>query len=88
MPINKNFILKTVGEENMIIPLVGNTVDMSKVFNINETGAWIFKKFSLNLSVEDVAKELSSEYDISYEEALEDVLSFSLELKKLGIYND
>ena len=40
--LNKNFMLKQVGNEYMIIPVSNNNVNFSKIFNTNEVGAFIF----------------------------------------------
>ena len=42
MAVSKNFILKKVCDEAMIIPLVDGGMDMSKVFNINEIVVIVF----------------------------------------------
>ena len=43
MPIKKNFIYKELNDEYMLIPVEGDSVSMSKVFNLNEVGATIYK---------------------------------------------
>lgn len=88
MALNKNFIIKTIGSESMIIPLVNGGVDMTHVFNINETGAFIYNLLKDNKSIEEIADEFTREYDIDKATALSDINEFVSELKKRGIYND
>lgn len=88
MGISKKFILKTVGKENMIIPLVDGGVDMTSILNINETAADMYKLLDNGLNPNEVASEIAKEYDAPVDVILKDVLSFIEELKKKGIYND
>lgn len=88
MPISKDFIFKAVAGEYMIIPLSGGAVDMTKSFNINETGAFIYKGLANNETVEEIAENMAKEYDAPKDELLKDINEFVAILKKKGIYND
>jgi len=88
MPISKNFIFKAVAGEYMIIPLSGGTVDMTKSFNINETGAFIYKGLDQGKTAEEIADDMAKEYDAPKDELLKDINEFIAILKKKGIYND
>ena len=44
MLLKNTFIFKEIGEEGMLIPIVGGNVNASKIFNLNETGTYIIKK--------------------------------------------
>ena len=88
MPISKNFIFKAVAGEYMIIPLSGGTVDMTKSFNINETGAFIYKGLDQGKTAEEIAEDMAKEYDAPKDELLKDINEFIEILKKKGIYND
>jgi len=86
MPIKNNFIYKEINNEYMLIPLEGDNVSLSKVFNLNEVGAFIYKALKANDDVDKVVASLMEEYDVSYDIAKRDVLSFIEELKRRGIY--
>ena len=88
MPINNNFILKELAGEYMIIPLSSSNVNISKILNINETGAFIFKCLENNDDVTTIISKMKNEYDIEEELLKNDVLEFIEKLKKLGIYHD
>lgn len=88
MPLNDNFILKQVGKEYMIIPLMDGGVDFSKVYNVSATGAFIYEQLASNKTSEEIAVAMTKEFDVAYEVALPDILEFLDELKKRGIYND
>ena len=88
MSISKNFILKKVCDEAMIIPLVDGGMDMSKVFNINEIGVIIYEGLENNKTILEIKNEIISEYDIDEETVLNDINDFIESLKQKGIYND
>ncbi len=88
MKINNNFMLKKVAGEYMIIPTGNNNVNFSKIFNINETGAFIFEKLKDGKNKEDILELMSKEYNASKDILKNDIEEFIDELKKRGIYND
>lgn len=88
MPLNENFILKHVGKEYMIIPLMDGGVDFSKVYNVSSTGAFIYEQLGNHKSVEEIAEAMVKEYDVSYDVVLKDVLEFVDQLKERGMYHD
>lgn len=88
MPLNENFILKHVGKEYMIIPLMDGSVDFSKVYNVSSTGAFIYEQLRKNKSFEEIAQIMVKEYDVTYDVVYKDVLEFVEQLKKRGMYND
>ncbi|MBD5391105.1 PqqD family protein [bacterium] len=88
MPLNENFILKHVGKEYMIIPLIDGGVDFSKVYNVSSTGAYIYEQLGNNKTMEQIAEAMVKEYEVSYDVVYADILEFVKELKKRGMYND
>ena len=86
MPLKDNFIFKEVQEEYMIVPLFNGNVNMSKVFNLNETGGFIVKKLKEKDDIEYVVDEMFKEYDADKELLRSDIKAFIEELKKRGFY--
>lgn len=86
MPIKNNFIYKEINNEYMLIPLEGDNVSLSKVFNLNEVGAFIYKALKEKDDIEYVVSALMKEYNVAYDIAKKDVIAFIDELKRRGIY--
>lgn len=86
--LNENFILKKIGNEYMIIPTNNKNVNVSKIFNTNETGAFIFNNLKENKSLDEILDLLKKEYNATEEILKKDLYEFIEELKKRGIYND
>lgn len=81
-------MLKNVGNEYMIIPTSNTNVNFSKIFNINETAAFIFKNLQEERSKEEILELMSVEYDAPKDVLSADIDEFIKELKKRGIYHD
>lgn len=76
MKIKNGFVLRTVGGEHVVVP-VG---EMSKAFhgmiNLNETGAFMWRFFSEEHSLEEGVTALRAEYEVEEERARLDVQKF------------
>lgn len=88
MPINKGFILKSIGQDYMIIPTNDLNIKLDTVYNINYVASRMFELLSAGKTASEVAYDMSLEFNASKEEIEADVLEFIGELKKRGIYND
>lgn len=86
MPLKDNFIFKEVSNEYMLIPLLNGNLNMSRVFNLNETGAFIIKKLKEKDDIEFVAIEMAKEYNAPKDVIKEDIKEFIEALKKRGFY--
>ena len=84
MKIKKGFVIRTVGGENIVVP-VG---EMSKTFhgmiNLNETGAFMWKFFSEEHTLEEGVSALLSEYEVEENVARADVEKFMNAVMKNG----
>ena len=86
MSISKNFILKEVAGEFMIIPVSNGNVDFSKVFDINDSGAFIYKALEEGKTKEEIITLMCAEYDAPKEVIEADFDEFVSELIRRGIY--
>ena len=76
MKIKKGFVLRVVGGEHVVVP-VG---EMSKTFhgmiNLNETGAFLWRFFSEEHTIEEAIDALCTEYEADREQVTADVHRF------------
>ena len=87
MPISKDYLLKKVGNEYMIIPLSDGNVNMSKVYTVNEVAADIYELLKED-SIEETIEKMVDMYDATKDVIASDVYEFVEKLKKRGIYCD
>ena len=84
MKIKKGFVLRVVGGENVVVPVGA----MSKVFhgmiNLNDTGAFMWKFFSEEHTLEEGVSALCAEYEVEEERARNDVQKFMTTVQENG----
>ena len=84
MQIKKGFVIRSVGGENVVVP-VG---EMAKAFhgmiNLNSTGAFLWKFFSEEHTVEEAVAVMQAEYGIDEATATQDVQAFVNDIVKRG----
>lgn len=84
MKIKKGFVLRVVGGENVVVPVGA----MSKVFhgmiNLNETGAFMWKFFTEDHTLEEGVAALRAEYEVEEERARLDVQKFMNTVQENG----
>ena len=86
MLLKNTFIFKEIGEEGMLIPIVGGNANASKIFNLNETGTYIIKKLLDDYSIDEIIDSMLDEYDVDRKTLEKDLNGFIKELKKRGFY--
>jgi hypothetical protein len=69
-------VTRKTGNEYVLVPVANNIADMNSVYTLNETGAFIWEHINGKNSVEEIINEVTREYEIDYETASDDVLSF------------
>ena len=82
-----NIVTRKTGNEYVLVPVANNIADMNSVYTLNETGAFIWELIDGRKSIEEIIKSLTEEYDIGYESASEDVLSFINNMSNYLIIN-
>ncbi|HEX2970324.1 MAG TPA: PqqD family protein [Bacteroidales bacterium] len=77
-----SIVTRKTGNEYVLVPVSNNIADMNRVYTLNETGAFIWEQIDGKKTIEEVIEALTSEYEISEEEARNDVFEFIENLKK------
>ena len=86
MKIKKGFVLEKVGDSYLACATGKLAREFSGLVKLNETGAYIWGLFANgDVSVDEAADKMISEYDISKEIAVKDIAAFAENLKKSGI---
>ena len=87
MKIKKGFVLREVCGENVIIGEGLGAINFGKMLALNESAAWLWKKVVEmgDFTIESLAEKLCQEYDVSADEALQDVTDIIGEWQKLNV---
>lgn len=87
MRLRKGLILREMGAEFVIVDPSQDVVDMSKVFTLNETAAFIWKELeNTEFGIENIANLLTNHYEVEYNKALVDAKSLFEQFAKEGLF--
>ena len=75
MKIKKGFVLRTVCGENVIVGEGLDAINFGRMLCLNETAAWLWKQAleQGDFTAQSLANALCTEYEVSPEQALNDV---------------
>ena len=82
MKVCGNYIMRKVAGTNVIIPVEDSVVDLDGVIAVNNTAAFLFGKLMEETTFDELVDSLISEYDVTEEEARQDVQAFISILKE------
>ena len=87
MKIKKGFVLREVCGENVIIGEGLGAINFGKMLALNESAAWLWKQAVEmgDFTLEALAEKLCQEYEVSAEEALQDVTEIIGEWQKVNV---
>ena len=84
MKINENFVLREIAESWVVIPVGEKSVDFNGMMNLNETGVLLWRKLEKGAEKEDLVSAITAEYEVSADDAANDIDVFIDVLKKVG----
>ena len=87
MRIKKDFVLREVCGENVIMGENLKAIDFRKILSLNESAAWLWKeaKAQGDFTIESLTARLCEEYDVTAEEARSSVTDLLEKLEKEGV---
>ena len=76
MRVKEHLVLRRIGSEYIIIVPDKDSVDLTEVYTLNETSAWIWEQLKGNdLTIEKLVELVRESYDVDQETATKDVLA-------------
>jgi hypothetical protein len=87
MKQKEGFVLRTVCGEHVIVGEGLGTIDFGKLISLNETAAWLWEKAGEmgDFTIDSLTKALCDEYEVSAEDAQQDVEKMVTQWQELGI---
>ena len=76
MKIKEGFLLREVAGNTVVVPIGDEAVEFNGVITINETGKFIWELMQDGIEKEELLDKFMNEYNISEEEAKEDIKTF------------
>ena len=87
MRIKKDFVLREVCGERVIMGEGLGAIDFGRLLCLNETAAWLWNQAQEmgDFTIEDLVKKLCEEYDVNAEEARQDVTDIITEWQSVNV---
>lgn len=87
MKIKKGFVLRQVCGENVIVGEGLGAINFGKLLALNETAAWLWQQAVAmdNFTIDTLAQKLFDEYEVSVDEAKNDVAAIFDEWQNVGV---
>lgn len=87
MKIKKEFVLRQVCGENVIVGEGLGAINFGKLLALNETAAWLWQQAVAmdNFTIDTLAQKLCDEYEVSVDEAKTDVAAILDEWQNVGV---
>ena len=85
MKINKEYVLREIAGDYIIIPVGATALEFNGLITVNEVGVTLWNMLQEEVTMEDLVQGVLAEYDVQEEVAREDIQEFLDELVKGGI---
>lgn len=82
----KQLALKKVGRNYMLVEIADNEVNMTNVYSMNSTAAWLWDSLDTPYDgIMELADRMCSQYDVNRDTAAADIEAQLLQWKELGL---
>ena len=88
MKIQKEFVLREIAGDYVIIPTGKTTLTFNGLITVNEVGAALWKMLQSDKSLGDLIQGILDEYDVEESVAREDIQEFLETSRKNGILDE
>lgn len=76
MKTKKGFMLRSVAQRHVVVPIGQASVDFNGIITLNDTGAFLWQKLFDGCTYDELLNSLLSEYDVSEDIARHDIDAF------------
>lgn len=85
MKINKEFVLREIAGEYIIIPTGSTVLEWNGLITVNEVGVTIWNMLQEEVTLDQLVQKILEEYDVDEETARKDTEEFLQNLMESGI---
>jgi hypothetical protein len=82
MKIEKEFVLREIAGDYIIIPTGKTVLELNGLITVNEVGVTIWNMLQQNVELEDLVQGVLAEYEVDEATARADVQEFIAQLEK------
>lgn len=88
MKLKNGFVLKSVGDNHIVVPVGAQTVDFRCMITLNETGAFLWKLLETEQTEQTLVAAMLEEYDVTEERAAADIAAFLGNLRNSALLEE
>lgn len=88
MKINKEFVLREIAGDYIIIPIGATVLEFNGLITVNEVGVTIWNMLQEEVTMDELVQGVLAEYEVEEEVARKDIQEFLGELIKGGILEE
>lgn len=88
MKRKEGYILRTIGNSYMIVPVMGQSIKVEDMLALNGTGAYLWEQLAKETTQEELVEAILSEYDVDKETASAHIQEFLKKAEQAGILCD
>ena len=85
MRVSDQFILRTIADEHILVPVGDAAIHVKGLIVLSESGALLYKKLQSGCTREELIDSLTAEYDVSVQEAAADTDAFLDQMRQLNM---
>jgi hypothetical protein len=80
-----DFIMRTVGDENLLMPVGAQVMKLNGLITLNDTAAYLWDLLAEERSLDELTAAVDERFDVAAGAAHDDVLTFVAEITRLGL---
>ena len=84
MRVSKEFILRQIADEYMLVPIGQAATRFNGLISMNEIGHFIFSALAEDTTEEQILDQIIAEYEVDRATAAQDLRDFLQQLRQLG----
>ena len=88
MKIKKDFILRNIADTHIVVPVGERVVEFKGMMTLNDTGSFIWKNLTQEVSYEELLALILDEYDIDEETAKKDLDAFIVKAHETAVLEE
>ena len=81
---NPDFVYRRIADEQLLVPIRSQAADLNNIFVLNPVAGDIWELIDGQRCVQDILDQLVAKFDVSAQEAEQDLLEILSELKEIG----
>ena len=85
MQISRNYVLRTIAGDILLVPLGGSSTETKGMILLNEMSLFVYESIRNGQTEEQILSHILDEYDVEASQAAADLSEIIAEFTKLGI---